>query len=103
MTTTKHTPGPWTFYERDGMSAAWAKKAVAEGADVDCTGPTEPGWYIVNDDGDCIGPIEPHPRMAYRLGNINLHYGPEMKRDDLERLKKDIEAVSAAIAKAEGN
>ena len=52
-------------FHQDSKSAAYAAAAVREGADQDCVGPSEPGWYWMPDEepGAFMGPF-PDARAA---------------------------------------
>lgn len=94
----------WTLIYRDAKSAAWAHEAIRQGADEDCTGPGEEGWYWYNEGTGQVGDrinldlLAAAPRLLHAAANL-LAYLPESSDDFQNKLEA---ALVAAIAKAEG-
>ena len=106
----KHTPGlaadGWTLIYRDAKQASYAKGAIHNGADAECVGPGEEGWYWYHEGTGQLGDrisldlVAAAPKLLEALKTaeaaLSSHPGGDCRCD------ADIASCRYAIAKAEG-
>lgn len=103
--TEKLSAAGWTLAYQNAKRAAYAHEAILQGADEDCVGPGEEGWYWYNEDTGQVGNhvnldvVAAAPELLQAAHNL-LAYLPESGDPFQDKLEA---ALVAAIAKAEGN
>ena len=70
----KHTPGlaadGWTLIYRDAKQASYAKGAIQNGADAECVGPGDEGWYWYHEGTGQLGDRNAVAPIGRPLGNL---------------------------------